>query len=210
MQRDGPPPAVRDFLKRQGDKKITHMYIGRTPIHSAINTFLNALSFGALNKTRKKLGYDDIYHNYLLVRTSDGRLWKLEKNHVVRAVPASSADTKNEIHSIPVDKDIDINTLISTASRGDKEFWKYNPRDKNCQWFAKDIIVGNNLDKNVDNETREVIQPQSGDKLLDSLGALKEVPKGITDFASGLDTLVYGQGIKKKITVDQLFDLANK
>lgn len=172
----------------------------------------NIISFGAFDKVKRRLGYDDIYHNYLIVKLKNGKTYKMEKNHVVNIEPIKASDLTNQTKNIPLNGvNTDLQTLINNASKNDSKFWRYDPADKNCQWFAHDILKDNNLDKNVtDKETQEIINPQDGKALIDSLGALKNVPKAITDLAAGLDTLVAGKGLKKNnLSVQRLFDMLN-
>jgi hypothetical protein len=61
----------------------------------------------------------------------------------------------------------------------------------------------------LDKKASEILQPQDGVALLDSLGKLKNVPKAITDAAAIGHTIVYGQGLKGKLSVNQLFNIVN-
>lgn len=207
--RDGPSPAVRKFIQEKGSEQIEDIYIARQPVQSGIQKFLNILSLGKFNKTKKDLKYDDVYHNYLIIKTKDGKEYRLEKNEVVKVSDYKKND--DEKRKIPLDKNLTIEEMINKASNNDKKFWNYDPKDNNCQYFAKDILVDNGLVDNVDKETKEIIQPQDGVKLIDSFGKLKNVPKSITDLAGGADRLIHGNGLKKGkgVSVNQLFNFVN-
>lgn len=140
---------------------------------------------------------------------ANGKKIKIEKNHVVETFDATSDDYKNEIREIPVKHNVDIKGLLSNASHNDKDFWQYDASNKNCQIFTKEVVERNNLTPE-NNTTKEILNPQDGISLINSLGALKGVPRKITDLASGLDRAVHGNGMKNKnVTVQQLFNHFN-
>lgn len=211
--REGPSPQIRKFLEQNKDMKIDSIYIGREPVQSGVQSFVNALSLGGYNKMKKKLGYEDVYHSFLVVRTKDGKLHKVEKNHVVQQKEISPEDiSKAEVKNIPLNRELSIGELIENGSKNDKEFYKYDPEKRNCQWFVNDVIKDNGLDQGLNKDTEELLNPQDGTTLLSSLGKLKGVPKVLTDLAAGGDRLIHGNGIRKGkgITVDELFSIANR
>jgi hypothetical protein len=220
--REGPSPALRKFGIDNVGVKIKSIQIARKPIISGVSKFLNIISFGNFDKTRRKLGYNDVYHNYLLVELENGKKVKLEKNEIVEVKPSSSEDYTTEVHNIPVNKDIDINSLLSNATklpsgRKDPDFWKYSARDRNCQQFTKEVIERNGLQPE-DKNGQEVLNPQDAKKLVDSLGVLKGIPQITTDLAGGVDRFINGNGLSSKnckckhggkLTVNKLFDIVN-
>lgn len=206
--RNTPSPSIRKLMEETQGVPIKNIKVGRKPIMSNVEKVMNILSFGKLNKTKKKLGIDDIYHNYLILELTDGRKIKIEKNHVVESKNAGKEDYSNEIHDIPIDKHVDIKSLLDTASRGDKDFWYYNAANNNCQVFTKEVVERNGLQPN-DKATKEVLNPQDGESLINSLGALKGIPNIVTDLAAGADRAIYGNGVKRNITVKQIFDYVN-
>jgi hypothetical protein len=207
--REGPPPAIRRLLNDTEGVKIKSIKVGRKPIVKNVERLLNGISFGKFGKVKRKLGYDDVYHNYLIVELENGKKVKIEKNHVVESSEAKENDYQNEIRDIPVDKNVDMKTLLSNASHNDKDFYQYDASNKNCQNFTKEVVERNNF-KPEDDKAKEILNPQDARSLIDSLGSLKGVPKKITDLAAGLDRAVYGNGIRnKKLTVNQLFDFVN-
>ena len=99
------PLAVRKILHKFGDYPITRIQLGRTPVLAIIQKFLNLMSSNQFKKKQIELGYDDIYHNYLLITVAlesnsgattnslvgagDGNkqpehIFKLEKAQVIR------------------------------------------------------------------------------------------------------------------------------
>ena len=44
---------------------------------------MNLLTLGKLNSITDKMGYDDLFHLYMVITTSKGVKLVLEKNHVI-------------------------------------------------------------------------------------------------------------------------------
>jgi hypothetical protein len=220
-----------EFLHNEGDQKIEKIFIARKPILAGVDAVLNGLSLGGFNRTKERLGYDNAYHNFLVVQSADGTLTRLERNHIVEAFPIGkdSSEWQNEAYEIPLDgKVITSKELVENARKqeGDK-FYHYDPASNNCQVFTRDLLKDSDLIKNVkDPRALEVIEPQNGEMLVNSLGALKGVPKLVTDLASRLDRAQYGDGLgigkvasKKRdftfrrvggaVSVDELFHRIN-
>lgn len=206
--RSDAPPVFKNFLSKEGNVKIKNIDIARKPILSGVESLLNGLSLGNFANIKRKLGYDNVYHNYLIVELDNGKRYKLEKNHVLEAKALQDDDLKHERYSIPVKKDINLNSLIDNASKGDNDFYKYNARNNNCQVFTKEVIERNGLTP-VDNSAKEILNPQDGEKLIDSLGKLNFIPKLVTDIAGASDRLINGGKIRH-LTVDQVFAIANR
>lgn len=213
--RNGPSPSIRKLVNDNQGVEVRSIKVGRKPIVKGVERLLNVISFGGFGRVKKKLNYDQIYHNYLIVELANGKKIKLEKNHVVEAKDVSDDDYKHEVRSVNMNADnkIDMKELLGNASKNDAGFWKYDAKDKNCQVFTKEVVERNGLQP-ADSKAAEILDPQDGKALIDSLGALQGVPKVVTDLASGIDRAVYGNGLGGKyggkLTVKQLFDLANR
>ncbi len=193
--REKAPKRFTDFLDNEGSKQVIDIKVGRKPVNSGIQKALNLASFGGFNHVKRKLKYDDVYHNYLIVTMSDGQKYKVEKNHVVSKEKADKDDEKDSYQvGLPVDRNITLKELINNASSGnEKRFYQYDPSSDNCQKFVEDVVTKNNLTV-PDLKTAEVIEPQKAQSLIDSLGALDKVPKLITDVAGAVDHAYYGAG----------------
>ena len=203
-------PAVRKFMEDNKGVNIRSIRVGRKPIVGGIEKMLNVLSFGNFGKVKKRLKYDDVLHSYILVELENGKVVKIEKNATVEIKDVSRDDYKNELHDIPVNKSIDIQTMLGNSSRGDKDFYLYSARNNNCQIFVKEIVERNGLTP-TDKDGQEAIDPQNSEALINSLGKLKGLPQHVTDLAGGLDRAIYGNGLHKKmISVDDLFKAINQ
>lgn len=184
----------KKFIEKEGGQNIKNIYVNREPVVSGVKKAVNLLTFGGLEKARKKLGYDDVYHNYMIVETDDGKKFRVEKNHVVEAKETKQTGQ----HKIPLNKATKLGELIKNAEGGHpKEFYQYNPVGQNCQNFTDDIVKRNDLLKNVDDKTKKILEPQDAHNLLK--GPLSALPKVITDLAGSFDRGIHGDGIKRKL-----------
>jgi len=197
LARQGPrttePPQFKNFLAKEGNQGIKSMYLNREPVQSGVQKAINLLTFGEYDKAKKKLGYDDVYHNYMVIETDDGKKFKVEKNHVVQA-----KETKEKgQHRIPIDKNITVNELIKKGEGGHpQDFYQYNPNGNNCQNFTDKIVKRNDLVKNLDSNTKKILEPQDSKNLLK--GPLSALPKVFTDIAGTADRLIHGDGMRRR------------
>ena len=208
--RDNASPPFRKFLNEHGNEVVKKLEIGRTPVNHNIQKFLNAISLGGLERGKKKLGYDDVYHNFLLMYTDKGNVFKVERNHVIQASKVSNIDFQRERENVPINKRLTIKEMIDRAAKDDPKFWEYNARERNCQYFAKDVIKDNGLESGLSPKGREIYEPQNAAALLDSMGRVAGLATNfITDISSRGDKAIYGQGLEK-MTVNDLFEIANR
>jgi len=80
------------------------------------------------------------------------------------------------------------------------------------KYFTEEVIKRNNLDKNLDSQTKEIVKPQDAKTLVNSLGHLKGVPKAITDLVASIDHVYYGSNRNSsshELTVDDFFSIVN-
>ena len=199
-----PTDRFSDWLKSQdANSQIVDLHLGRKPIVSGIRKALNALSFGGFNKVAKKLGYDDVYHNYIVatIKEPNGQYknFKLEKNQTVTKQPMRTSDFDAKLTKIDLKgKKLTAKELIEKAQHRDPNFWVYDGATQNCQKFTKDIIEGNNLGVS-DEAKKDDLKPQNTVELIDSLGVFKHVPRLITNIAGNISQVTnVGAGVKKQ------------
>lgn len=199
--RDNTPTSrFQNFMDNNNDKKIVSVEVGRTPIYSGIEKAMNILSFGKFDKTKRRLDYDEVYHQYMIVNFDDGTNAKIERNHVVENKKVTDEDRKNIFVEIPTeDKDLTVKRLINNSALNNDSFWKYDASKSNCQLFVRDLINTNGLLPDVD--TEKILETQDAKQLVDSIPEpLRDIPLVITNIASAADKVVYGAGI----TTDKL------
>jgi hypothetical protein len=190
---------LNKFLEKHSNNEVTSVQIGKKPIISAVSKALNILSLGGYNKAKKSLGYDDVYHNYLIVGLNDGHFYKIEKNHQIEETKARQADFKNKMYNveIPKDKKLSIKSMIDNASKDDPNFYKYSGLKKNCQDFTKSMIEKNGLIA----EDPKILDNQRVDILLAGIPRpFSNIPQFVTDIAGAADraTSMIADGVNKK------------
>jgi hypothetical protein len=180
-----------DELKMIGGERITGIQVGRKPITSIVDKALNVISRGRFGKAVRAAGYDNLYHNYMLVTLASGRVIKIEKNHIIEMSDVKDSDYSNEIYTIPVTKEVDLDKMLESASKNNADFYKYSGNERqNCQSFTTDMIVKNGLTPT----NPVIIQNQKVDGILDKLPLGHVIPDAITNLAGRLDRVVYGDG----------------
>jgi hypothetical protein len=184
-----PTREFKNFLNSEdGNTEIDNIKIGRTPVNSNIQKLLNLISFGGLNRVKKRLKYDFLWHQYIIVTLKNGRKYKLERNQTVQTSTPKDEDFKNLLIDIPVSKSLTPSQLIDKADNKDPNFYVYNPSSSNCQQFVKQIIDKNQLLPEVD--TSQVLKTQDSKQIIDSIpNPLRDIPLVITNLGNIADNL---------------------
>jgi hypothetical protein len=212
------PARVRRILEQVGDNHVLKIQLGRTPVEAVLLLFLNLVSLGKFTNKQLELGYDEIYHNYLLITIQNDKgpnvlqkmfgttkdvvsstVYKLEKAHRVRLTKPVFPTEFVDIYDIPLtpNKIFTLNRLITTASNIDKHFYTYDAGNNNmCQTFVENIVDINGLTANIiDNTTRIALKPQDARALIATLGSRSDIVKHVTDLGGKLDKWVFDHKI---------------
>lgn len=191
-------PQVRKMLLEHGGKKIREFIIVREPIAAAIKFLANVLSLGELEKQRKKLGYQDIFHLYSLNLLEDGTVLKIHKEEVIRIIQLTPAQkqqmlkqdrqTSKKLAAEPI-------TLQDAFRRcevlmGDK-MWKYDGIENNCQ----DFVLG--LSRSITTLDQDTIKfiAQDARSLIKDSWILKKILRFVTDLGGIKDRLLEGSSL---------------
>ncbi|CAF2081046.1 unnamed protein product [Rotaria magnacalcarata] len=224
------PQRVRELLEEVGDNPVLKIQLGRTPVLAVLVLFLNLASSWKFSDKQLALGYDEIYHNYLLVTIQNNKktnvlhtmvhnskdtipstVYKLEKAHRVRLMKPVFPTEFVDLYDIPLTRNrmFTLNRLITTASNIDKHFYTYDAGNNNmCQTFVENIVDINGLIANiVDNATRIALKPQDAKALVATLGSRSDIVKRITDLGGKLDKWVFDRKIIWKKPMKKEFAL---
>ncbi len=197
------------FLKTYGNWKITSLTIIRTPLSGTVQTLLNVVSIGELEKTKARLGYDKLFH-LALIGTIDPPAgvngvpitFLTERNETVRLRLFQSSDVGRDTEKmvVPLTNTINLtlNSMFDVTKReiGDK-LWEYDPFKNNCQDFVIQLLGSNGL---LTPQISEFVR-QKIDSIAETLDSKNsyttDISRGIIGIASRLRALT-GLGLETK------------
>jgi len=142
------PYRVARFIEENKDKTIESMTLYRSPIMSVIKKLLYVLSFGRINDQElKKIGYDDLYHLYMIVQFSDDTRAILEKNQNINV--SDDIQTRGqgaESLSVPLSNRPTLGEVLdNTQRRMGKRYFQYDFKTSNCQDWLDNLLRANAL-----------------------------------------------------------------
>ncbi len=194
------PPAARDWLAKVGDKPVFSMEVAKYPAFTGIlNTAVNALTFGAMEREKKEKGYDTLYHLFLILRiaNTEFELGK-EQTVVFRPLPDGTRQ-KSNFQSMPVtgmSAQITANFLINggISVMGKERFFTYDAQTNNCQNFIDAILTGAGANVNYPESMKSfVLQDMSG-MWKQTHSMVPNIFRKVTDLAHSFDVAIHGQG----------------
>lgn len=138
---DREPLSVKLFMMRYGSEPIEYLEIVRVPVIGAVQKLANWISNGELEKNKQKLGYDDMFHLFLIVN----RKWRWERNQTVDISRDTSYFAKKgaqvQVVSRFKNKAKSMKELLSNAAKKNGEkFWRYDAKTNNCQVFVQQVL----------------------------------------------------------------------
>jgi hypothetical protein len=147
------PLKVQNWLKSNQSTPVTSLAIGRTPLKSWVNTALNILSAGQWSVIKKQVGYDKLFHLYIII---NGK-WLVEKNEVFNVKPYSKSADEERIE-IPIENPITIGEMFSNVKNAENFYSNYSAFTNNCQDAALYLLQQNNSSFNVTAEVKRFIK----------------------------------------------------
>ena len=186
--------SARAILQRTGDEQITQITVCRTPVNSTVQLALNAVSLGQFKQRLDNAPYDDIFHLYLVVKTTGGS-FVLEKNSTIELNEVSGTFSRpnSECRPIPTRQGLTLKEMLTKTERfmGSK-FYTYSANNNNCQTFQLSILRSNQLGTQEDydfikQDTRQLFQDDS---------FLKKVSNSVTRTGAVVSQIQIGSGIK--------------
>ena len=180
------PVKVQQFIKANQNTPITSLQVGRTPIKQWINTALNIMSAGAWNTIKKQVGYDSLYHLYLIV---NGK-YVLEKNEVYN-VKAYSPQSGEEKIEIPIAEPITIGEMFSNVKNAEQFYSNYNAFGNNCQDATLYLLQQNNRSFDVTSQVKRFIKQDLSSLLQNKqIQETGKVVKKVTNIGATINKLL--------------------
>ena len=179
------PKILNDLIENEGSQIITSVKVCRRPLSKVFERVLNLLTFGEMAKEMERLGYDNLFHLYLVVFLENGTIYALEKNERVNVIVGEVEGGEcEEQYNI---KPITLETFITNAE--DKKidgFYQYDSFRNNCQTWVFNILNSNGISQFNSFIVQNVssIAPEY----------IKNIAKGITNIAGIIDYTMRGGG----------------
>jgi hypothetical protein len=142
------PLSSKTVLEENKNKQVKQVEIRREPVVSMVQKFLNVISLGRYEMMKQSLGYDDVFHLYMLVSVDDGKQILVEKNERINVTDKyqKAENFENKIIT-DVPSNLTFGTMMSKAEQrmGAHRFYQYNAFDNNCQDFLLGILGANDM-----------------------------------------------------------------
>jgi hypothetical protein len=154
------PPRLKLLLEKIGNYEIEKIWVCRNPLPKAIRYLSNVVSRGEFIQRYETLGYDDIYHLYMVLQVKKPNggtfFYKLEKNvqvSLTKIQPTQDLQIISKCRQVTLNKSR-ILTILEFLNEGKKfvklyrpeeYFWTYDPELNNCQHFLVNLLDSQGL-----------------------------------------------------------------
>jgi hypothetical protein len=181
------PPSMRRMLELHGDKLISKIQIGRSPVQTYVQKALEMFRYFQKNRS---VSHDNLFHLFMIIYLQDGTVLKLEKNQVL-GLSVYQQKPNTEIISVSISGGLTISKMLETAIEkyGADQIIIYRGFNQNCQRFIVDLLESNGI-KIVYQQRNWILQDVDG---LVSNWTQKLLNK-VTDFANLGNQLIEGHG----------------
>ena len=196
--RDDYMPSVRKLLQEIQGKKIVKMIVVRDPIKEEIHMLANAISMNEINKFKKEVSIDDLFHLFCVCTLDDGQMIRFEKNAEIEAFKISKIQQidKSNIFECVVPNQISLNELLDNTRQkiGDRLFFDYNSMFSNCQDFIYNCLYHNGYEST--NPKMKSFIKQDLTKLAKNMSSTsKTIMNTLTDLGKKTNILIGGAGL---------------
>jgi len=187
------PPAIRELIKKYGNKLIKSITIDRTPVVKALQSVLNFVSGGKFNERLENMPYDQIFHLRIDITFDDGSVLAVEKNEVInmyeKPVKKEGGEQK-QISFIP--DGTTLNSMLEEAKKiqGNKYF-DYSAYDNNCQDFIMALLKSSNIGTQQDYSFIK----QDSKSLFKNDPVLRKFANTVTDIGGKANEIMFGSGL---------------
>lgn len=209
MNRNDYPPHIRDIIDRFKDFRIERIEIVRTPLAKWTEMLLNIVSFGDFNRIKKENNYDDYFHLNLNIVLEKGNYVMVEKNQVLNMARKHKKANNSEFMNVPnIPDNLTLSSFLDNAQKVQgKKFFIYNASNNNCQKFARDCLLGSNLNTQ---ETNDFIIQDTESLFKNQF--LRKTTNSVIELATATDGLINGYGIDIDGSTDnnELMEIMNE
>jgi len=199
-------PKVRKILQKVGNDIIDSIEIGRTPVPSLLTNALNILSFGEFQKKFGNAPFDTLFHLFMIIRTTKGERFMIEKNGTINAALKYKIPPNTELKKADgIHQNVSINDfLLKGLQRAGKDrYFRYSARDANCQDFIVNLLQANHIGGDIISFVK-----QDTKQLFEGLPRLRKIANTVTDAAAVADRVIEGRG--KLLSHKKYIDMPKK
>ena len=195
------PPAERTLIDKYGNMPIKSICIYREPLEKSVNTLTNALSVGQMGQLKKKYGFDEMYHLYMVITVQESQdkfiPILIEKNEVINIHEYPNVNPnaqKLELHLSPKFNYTFKQFLDNGQRVMGSRYFTYDPFDNNCQVFISSLISANPpLEQDNPNANKFILQDVQG--LKTELNPVsRALFRGTTGLAGRMNVFLKGYG----------------
>jgi len=200
------PPKVRKIISQYGDKIITGINLGRTPLGKPLMTALQLASGNTFSQKLENTPYDKLFHLFACIELGSSSKIILEKNEVINTENNCKLPKETEsrvITSSSIPSGLTLNdALNNTKERMGSNFFTYSAKDNNCQDFIVAFLTANNIG----DETDKSWVKQETKVLFEGNDRLRKIANTLTDIGARVDVLKQGTGVGGKSRLQQVID----
>lgn len=179
------PKVIDDLLIKEGDQIITKIEVCRNPISGKFSEGLNVLTLGRLKSVMQKMGYDKLFHLYMILTLANGKVYSLEKNQRINVYEGKKLKSNGDCApSLEYGKETLREFIMDTEAKNIKNLYRYNAFKDNCQKWVYDNLNSNGITQFNDFVLQDVSQ------LAPSF--LERIARGVTDVAGYVDYAIRG------------------
>jgi hypothetical protein len=202
------PPRVRKILGKVGNDIIASIEIGRTPVPSLLTNALNIISFGEFQKKFGATPYDKLYHLFMIIRTTKGTRFMIEKNEVINAALNYKIPPNTELKKADgIRQNVSINDFLlkGLQRQGKEKFFTYSASHNNCQDFIVNLLQANYIGGDIISFVK-----QNTAQLFEGLPRLRKIANTVTDAAAVADRVIQGTGERNLLSHKKYIDMPKK
>jgi len=186
-------PRIRKLLQSIGDLPINKIVVRRDPISSGLETLLNTVMLGGIEKGKKSANYDKLFHLCLEVWVEETR-YVVERNEIINIGRATPPTRDTQTINVPMNGAISntLNGMLEQVRRQEgSKMYVYDPFYNNCQDFILSLL---RLNRQLTPAATSFIK-QPMEKILPYLPSWGPAfARATTDAAAYADTAFHGQG----------------
>tara|TARA_Y100000401_G_C8324851_1_gene227525 strand:- start:756 stop:3848 length:3093 start_codon:yes stop_codon:yes gene_type:complete len=201
------PPYERQWLSRNGNKKIEGITIYRFPISNAIEQVMNLISLGEWYKIKDRYNFDTMFHLGLVCEFDDGFV-VIDKQQSLNIIPNGQLPHTAQFMelALPENREYTFDQMFRGAVHllGRERFYKYDAFKSNCQQFCLALLQAINMDSR---EATDFVYQDISGVIRDMPQYTQRIARALTDYA-GMKDMKGSVGInyKRDDTLDNLAD----